>query len=352
MSYDPSSDVYIYADGSSDQANIDAANRTMNTVLSAVLNEGSQRRLMDYQDKIRKKWWDIETAYNSPAAQRRRLESAGLNYALMQGGSGTGATIQTGQGKATAPGSIPGNTIFGNLASQMAEIGLMQSQARRNDAEAGKLESDTGRNDFLNRLTEADIAVQNSLAGLQGNKARLVGLEADCKQLVFDSLNSVYDVFSGFDSSGNRTYTKIKGAAVDVLTKVVQYSSENMDVAAKSENFDALVQSVADQFALAGEILKKSKGEAEVSRIAGELASELKNAEIVKKWGEAFGTWTGGVADVVQVILDAFCGKKVKVVKSMADALGGSNGSGSIPSPKGGSKPNQPITDDIGGDYF
>ena len=349
MSYDPSFDVY---DSSADYANIKLANDFTQSVLQPILYEGAQKRLMDYQDNIRKGWWDIETVYNSPASQRRRLESAGLNYALMQGGSGSGATIQTGQGKATAPGSIPGSPAFGNIASQMAEIGLMQSQARRNDAEAVKLESDTGRNDFLNRLTEADISVQESLASLQGNKSRLAGLEADCKQLVFDSLDSVYEVFSGFDSSGNRTYTKIKGAAVDVLTKIVHYSSENMDVAAKSENFNALVQSVADQFALAGEVLKKAKGDAEVSRIACELASELKNAKIVKEWGEAFGTWTGGVADIVQVILDAFCGKKVKVVKSMADALGGSNGSGSIPSPKGGSKPNQPITDDIGGEYF
>lgn len=149
MSYDPSSDVYVYNPSSSydssaaDYANVKANLDIVSTMLTPIFNEASQKRMMDYQDKIRKKWWNIETAYNSPAAQRRRLESAGLNYALMQGGSGTGATIQTGQGRAAAPGSIPSSLPFGNIASQMAEIGLMRSQAAKNEADARKSDADT-----------------------------------------------------------------------------------------------------------------------------------------------------------------------------------------------------------------
>lgn len=103
----------------------------------ALYNQGLSKEMFDYT-------FNKEAEYNNPAEQRKRLEAAGLNPALLYGSSASGAS-------GTASGSTAGGEAAGVQALQpmglqvalqaeekKAQIELAKSQAAANWAQAGK----------------------------------------------------------------------------------------------------------------------------------------------------------------------------------------------------------------------
>lgn len=117
----------------------------MNLQIARETNQAN-RENQEYQNAWNFEQWNRENEYNSPLEKRKRLEAAGLNpifYGL--DGVANAGSLQSAPFTAVngAPmlnsGEFLGNSIA-NAAKTAAEIQLMQSQAKKNDAERDNTE--------------------------------------------------------------------------------------------------------------------------------------------------------------------------------------------------------------------
>lgn len=96
---------------------------------------GNNKALMDMQQKFDRGMFDYSNAYNTPAAQMRRLKQAGLNPALMYGQGTTGNTNASMPTADTIPTTFNGAEIAQSAASG-AQMSVMNSQVQLNKANA------------------------------------------------------------------------------------------------------------------------------------------------------------------------------------------------------------------------
>lgn len=129
------------------QANID------NTNAANEAQRRWEREQMDYENKINKEWWDMQNAYNSPAAQVARMREAGLNPALLYGSapSNTASELSSASGGA-ARNAIPDLTAphydqipIGSLGGALLQASQFALQKKLNDAQVEKLVADTAK---------------------------------------------------------------------------------------------------------------------------------------------------------------------------------------------------------------
>lgn len=83
----------------------------------AQLGRDWQEQMIAQQNDYNLAQWNRENEYNSPAAQRARLEGAGLNAALMMQGQGSIGQAQAGR-SAAAPVGVPSATVGLSSAPQ------------------------------------------------------------------------------------------------------------------------------------------------------------------------------------------------------------------------------------------
>ena len=88
-----------------------------------ITNSGGKRS-QKRADKMNKKFWQMQNAYNDPSQQMARLKKAGLNPNLIYGQSVSGATGQAG---AVAPSKAAPYSIDGGAISQNALAGYQTS---------------------------------------------------------------------------------------------------------------------------------------------------------------------------------------------------------------------------------
>lgn len=94
-----------------------------------------QSKLMDKQNQQQIDFWNMNNKYNTPLAQRARLEQAGLNPDLMYGGSGN--MVQSQMPTAASPGSAP-NVDYGSFSDNIR----FAMQAQVMDAQVSKIEAE------------------------------------------------------------------------------------------------------------------------------------------------------------------------------------------------------------------
>ena len=133
----------------------DKANQ-MNLQIARETNQAN-RENQEYQNAWNLEQWNRENEYNSPLEKRKRLEAAGLNpifYGL--DGVANAGSLQSAPFTAVngAPmlnsGEFLGNSIA-NAAKTAAEIELMRSQAKKNDAERSLTEVETETKKMLQK---------------------------------------------------------------------------------------------------------------------------------------------------------------------------------------------------------
>lgn len=102
---------------------------------NTALQHKYNKELSDYQFDQNISMWNMQNEYNSPTAQRERLEAAGLNPALLygNGGGSTGNATQMPQYQSF------GQSIGANML-QGAQIANLAAQARLTNAEAEQKE--------------------------------------------------------------------------------------------------------------------------------------------------------------------------------------------------------------------
>lgn len=115
-----------------------------------------QSKLMDKQNQQQIDFWKMNNEYNTPFAQRARLEQAGLNPDLMYGGSGSVAQSQM---PGAASGSAP-NVDYGSFSDNLR----FAMQAQVMDAQVSKIEME-------NKLLAEQALSQASLRDLQSSQA-------------------------------------------------------------------------------------------------------------------------------------------------------------------------------------
>lgn len=97
-----------------------------------------QSKLMDKQNQQQIDFWKMNNDYNTPFAQRARLEQAGLNPDLMYGGSGS---VTPSQMPGAAAGSAP-NVDYGDTSGAFANGIRLAQQASLIDAQVSKIEAE------------------------------------------------------------------------------------------------------------------------------------------------------------------------------------------------------------------
>lgn len=94
-----------------------------------------QSMLMDKQNQQQIDFWNMNNKYNTPLAQRARLEQAGYNPDLMVSGSGN--MVQSQMPTAASPGSAP-NVDYGSFSDNLR----FAMQAQVMDAQVSKIEAE------------------------------------------------------------------------------------------------------------------------------------------------------------------------------------------------------------------
>lgn len=97
-----------------------------------------QLKLMDKQNQQQIDFWKMNNDYNTPFAQRARLEQAGLNPDLMYAGSGS---VTSSQMPGAAAGSAP-NVDYGDTSGAFANGIRLAQQASLIDAQISKIEAE------------------------------------------------------------------------------------------------------------------------------------------------------------------------------------------------------------------
>lgn len=146
--------------------------------------------LANLQNKWNMEMYDKNNAYNTPAEQRKRLAQAGLNPDMFYGGNGSLVAAQApqmtaGEGShgsvnpAVAPfdAAASVNGMFDN-AIKAAQVGLINAQRRKTDAEGSIAISDASVRDAWNRglfeLQGCQIRVADSQANLNDAQIRTI----------------------------------------------------------------------------------------------------------------------------------------------------------------------------------
>ncbi len=132
---------------------------------------------MNYQiaqdnNAFNERMWNLQNDYNTPSAQRARLEAAGINPYLMLDGSSTGVaqsapTADT-SGTQVAPdvgSTISGgyNTLGNSIASAASQIAQMAFQNDLQKANVAKTQADAQNSDLQNQYD----ALRNQFAAAQ-----------------------------------------------------------------------------------------------------------------------------------------------------------------------------------------
>lgn len=165
--------------------------------LSARQQYKYQTKLMDKQNEQQIAFWNMNNDYNTPASQRARLESAGLNPDMMYGNGGNMVSSQTPQ---AASGSAPnvdfsrGPDVYGafqlSLQSQMMQAQIEKTQWENELLKERAITESTTRdlNASLTNLRNIEgkylpesLESQNRLRNIEGNnkltQGQLLGAE-------------------------------------------------------------------------------------------------------------------------------------------------------------------------------
>lgn len=132
---------------------------------------------MNYQiaqqnNAFNERMWNMQNEYNTPSAQRARLEAAGINPYLMLDGSSTGVAQSSPQADTSGTQVAPdvGSTIAGgyqslgnSISSAAGQIAQMAFQNDLQEANVAKTQADAQNSDLQNQYD----ALRNQFAAAQ-----------------------------------------------------------------------------------------------------------------------------------------------------------------------------------------
>lgn len=130
------------------------------------LGVGQQKELMDYQYNLERSMFDYANNYNKPINQMIRLREAGLNPNLVYGNGSVAGNVAGSAPSISIPGARGPETVGINDAISAYQLGLdtkikesqlgnLEAQRLKTDAERIRIENETQSKEFYNLLNSA-----------------------------------------------------------------------------------------------------------------------------------------------------------------------------------------------------
>lgn len=164
-----------------------------------------QSMLMDKQNQQQIDFWNMNNKYNTPLAQRARLEQAGYNPDLMVSGSGN--MVQSQMPTAASPGSAP-NVDYGSFSDNLR----FAMQAQVMDAQVSKIEAE---NKLLaeQALSQAEQralwAAQAKEAWLRAEHQGIYNRHADTRYFLENETRGLKNTLLGADVNSYETRLRL-----------------------------------------------------------------------------------------------------------------------------------------------
>ena len=209
---------------------------------TAAVQHKYNKKLADYQNDINIENWNMQNEYNSPKAQRERLEAAGINPAAVFGSNGTSA----GNAGQIAQYQQPGVDITQSLLSA-GQLAQAAATIRKTNAEAENIEN---ANPYVAAKEQAQInsiisgqKLSDSQAALNEEKRINTVRERDVLIKQLEELDSKIALNAA--TAGNQSAQKELNNA-RLLTEYIIQEAER----AKTENINAqtIYQKAVNQF--------------------------------------------------------------------------------------------------------
>lgn len=165
-----------------------------------------QSMLMDKQNQQQIDFWNMNNKYNTPLAQRARLEQAGYNPDLMVSGSGN--MVQSQMPTAASPGSAP-NVDYGSFSDNLR----FAIQAQVMDAQVSKIEHENQllAEQALNQSDQRDLwAAQAREAWLRAEHQGIYNKHADTRYFLENEERGLKNTILGGDVNSYETRLRLE----------------------------------------------------------------------------------------------------------------------------------------------
>lgn len=164
-----------------------------------------QSKLMDKQNQQQIDFWNMNNKYNTPLAQRARLEQAGYNPDLMVSGSGN--MVQSQMPTAASPGSAP-NVDYGSFSDNLR----FAMQAQVMDAQISKIEQENKllAEQALNQAQQRELwAAQAKEAWVRAEHQGIYNRHADTRYFLENETRSLKNTLLGADVNSYETRLRL-----------------------------------------------------------------------------------------------------------------------------------------------
>lgn len=164
-----------------------------------------QSKLMDKQNQQQIDFWNMNNKYNTPLAQRARLERAGYNPDLMVGGSGN--MFQSQMPSAASPGSAP-NVDYGSFSDNLR----FAMQAQVMDAQVSKIEQENKllAEQALNQAQQRELwAAQAKEAWVRAEHQGIYNRHADTRYFLENETRALKNTLLGADVNSYETRLRL-----------------------------------------------------------------------------------------------------------------------------------------------
>ena len=244
-----------------------------------------QSKLMDKQNQQQIDFWNMNNKYNTPLAQRARLEQAGYNPDLMVSGSGN--MVQS-QMPGAASGSAP-NVDYGDTSGAFANGIRLAQQASLIDAQVSKIEHENQllAEQALNQANQRELwAAQAKEAWLRAEHQGIYNRHADARYFLENETRGLKNTLLGADVNSYETRLRLdqQRVANDNMRAKVQVLQLGLNEKKLKADMEKIRAEVAET----------------ISRIpvnnsqARKLAAEAIEAELLNRYYYSNGRVPGG----------------------------------------------------------
>lgn len=238
-------------------------------------SQGLQKDMYDYT-------FDKEAEYNDPSAQVERLRTAGLNPALMYGGSGTTGSASGTTGGAQAAGVAAlqpmGLQVALQAEMQKAQIDALNAQTLKTNAETAKTSSEIEKTKSETNLNKERI--EETISNINALEERVRASKVSTKEQEYK--NEILERLK------SRTYLDENEAGEkynlqDVLANLAEMEAWNKEIQLNKERAE-MIKERRIQERLAEDVESIVKGEVDRLTIPSEQKKLLKKQYERDEW--------------------------------------------------------------------
>lgn len=241
-------------------------NRDWNLMLAQMQNQWSQNQ------------WERENEYNTPLAQRKRLQDAGLNADLMYGNGGisnlaaSSPAMTSGQGSSPTDVSVLGQKkTIGDMVRDAQATRLAEAQIKSVEAQTRKTAADAGISETQLEYEDAKQLIGLDLSRVQFDKnkrewqilanqiresaASAEGMEYDTAMKKVDNLfheSKIKALINDLEKSAD-----IKELEAEYLVKTLAMRILGLELSTREQQYDSQFQYLLDDSKTSDSISKK-----------------------------------------------------------------------------------------------